>query len=171
MTKRTIESVEFWELLVNVIDQCSTEKNIETEQAIVAHIDARLAAAYEQGKKENNTALERAEKSLIRFGFEDLSGEEWKPPIGKPPVFIVVSQPVAAQPEPIAKFFRYNRGGSGEFIGVEWLIPGKDVPDEGDLFMLPKEPTSTEFKGFTEEMIGNPVNLAHIFTALPKEPT
>lgn len=32
--------------------------------------------------------LARAERALIRAGFEDLGGQEWKPPLGKAPKFI-----------------------------------------------------------------------------------
>jgi hypothetical protein len=40
--------------------------------------------------------LDRAERALRRAGFQDLGGEEWKPPLGKPPIFIEVSAaPVA----------------------------------------------------------------------------
>ena len=41
--------------------------------------------------------------------------------------------------EPTAKFKRFNNGGSGEFIAVEWKIPDADIPDEGYLLMMPKE--------------------------------
>jgi hypothetical protein len=45
----------------------------------------------------NDTArrLARAELALLRAGFTDCSGQEWKPPIGPAPIFIIDREEVA----------------------------------------------------------------------------
>lgn len=42
--------------------------------------------------------LERAKRALVRAGFQDLGGTEWKPPLGKPPRFVTVEAQQAAAP-------------------------------------------------------------------------
>ncbi len=37
--------------------------------------------------------------------------------------------------KPVATYKRFNKGGSGEFICVEWNIPEADIPDDGCLLM------------------------------------
>jgi hypothetical protein len=41
--------------------------------------------------------LDRAERSLLRAGFEDLGGQEWEPPMGKPPRFVEVAGPLGRE--------------------------------------------------------------------------
>ena len=41
--------------------------------------------------EETSRRLARAERALLAAGFTDLGGREWKPPIGKPPRFIVMA--------------------------------------------------------------------------------
>lgn len=52
--------------------------------------------------------LDRAERALIRSGFEDLGGQEWKPPLGKPPRFIEVPAPALPVVPEGLKAFRHT---------------------------------------------------------------
>lgn len=54
-----------------------------THDEFMAWFAAHAAPALQQ-------RLERAERALLRSGFQDLGGQEWKPPLGKPPIFIEV---------------------------------------------------------------------------------
>lgn len=56
--------------------------SISPEQKIRFCNMARAAFAFFGAR------LERAERALIRAGFQDLGGQEWKPPLGKAPDYI-----------------------------------------------------------------------------------
>ena len=50
--------------------------------------------------------LERAERALLRAGFQDLGAQEWKPPLGKPPIFIEVGASFVRQaPGPLPPIY------------------------------------------------------------------
>ena len=46
-----------------------------------------LASDYLVQQRAMAAELDRAKRALVRAGFQDLGGEEWQPPLGKPPVF------------------------------------------------------------------------------------
>lgn len=53
---------------------------------------ARRATLEGQSYEQIKAKLDRAERALLRAGFQDLGGEEWKPPLGPAPHFITVRE-------------------------------------------------------------------------------
>lgn len=70
--------------------------------------DTEDAAPVRKWAATTEEKLARAERALLRGGYEDLGGQEWKPPLGKPPVWIPVNElpwkPVDQPPEDEAAF-------------------------------------------------------------------
>jgi hypothetical protein len=73
--------------------------------------------------------LDRAERALLRAGFEDLGGQEWKPPLGNPPKFIEVEAPeLRAEVEKLQARFEYieehaTTHGGGHGFTVSFFVP------------------------------------------------
>lgn len=65
MTKLTIKSDDFWAHLAAVID-CNS---LEHQNMLINHIDAKLAEAYEQGKKDDRGWIEVSDR-LPELGAE-----------------------------------------------------------------------------------------------------
>jgi hypothetical protein len=64
-------------------------------------LKSRAADALDSQPTSLQSRLDRAERALLRAGFQDLGGQEWKPPLGPAPRFIEVPT-VAAQQGSIA---------------------------------------------------------------------
>lgn len=74
MTKLTIESRQFFSCLALV----AMDNSLQHENMLVAHIDAQLAAAYEQGKKDATTAQTNTQLSTVEIekGWRDTFSTE-----------------------------------------------------------------------------------------------
>jgi hypothetical protein len=67
--------------------------NAALRHAIDADQVVPMAEVQEVARNLNKRRYERAERALLSAGFEDIGGQEWKPPLGKAPHFIEVSDP------------------------------------------------------------------------------
>lgn len=67
--------------------------NAALRHAIDADQVVPMAEVQEVARNLNKRRYDRAERALLSAGFEDLGGQEWKPPLGKAPHFIEVSDP------------------------------------------------------------------------------
>lgn len=67
--------------------------NAALRHAIDADQVVPMSEVQEVARNLNKRRYERAERALLSAGFEDLGGQEWKPPLGKAPHFIEVSDP------------------------------------------------------------------------------
>jgi hypothetical protein len=87
-----------WTLPKFIVDaDCIGDENMDANASFIA--ECNPAAVLELIAK-----LERAERALARGGFEDLGGQEWKPPLGQPPRFIEVPAPASGTEKDAARY-------------------------------------------------------------------
>lgn len=86
----------------NKLEAASDRANVDatllrqaTERAdrLQAEYDALKATRQFHDTTAIQAKLDRAERALLRAGFQDLGGQEWKPAPGKPPVFVSALAP------------------------------------------------------------------------------
>jgi hypothetical protein len=98
MARATMFDIYAWYLRTKLgYDSVGAETGGLTEvvNAAIRHAcDAQqvvpMAEVQEVARNLNKRRYERAERALLAAGFEDLGGQEWKPPLGKAPRFIEV---------------------------------------------------------------------------------
>lgn len=103
------------------------EGNIFLEQVPGKDMTVGTCVTLLESTKKN---LDRATRALVRAGFQDLGGEEWKPPIGPEPRWCHTG-PTRAEAE--AKFKQlFHRSGTSYAQDrndyLDWLMP--QLPDE-----------------------------------------